>query len=249
MKLGPVDIATFHDTFSLCAQQLQEAWECAIQPADQNDPCRLIDAMSELTALLRLFEESKAGEISHDEVELARDIHALGEHGLQLLAQLSELAISLGQRDTARDLENLCLPFAVWIARQGGELTYLDPVVNALAYMANYSADPEVMQDLLQQATEIFDSVAPSISEDRDQFDPMRPWRLLLINRAIIATRTLRPRMMEPAFDAVVEFLPADAARFFEEGLVQIEKMGYPEAVRAMVNRYYLATAKPQKLH
>ena len=41
------------------------------------------------------------------------------------------------------------------------------------------------------------------------------PWRVLLLNWGIVATRSLRPPLMRDAFDRLLEHLPEDASGFF----------------------------------
>ena len=77
----------------------------------------------------------------------------------------------------------------------------------------------------------------------------MRPWRILIINRAIIATRSHDAELMEMAFKSLVESLPEEAARFFEEGLEQMHLIDYPEHVQKLMQHYYLMYGTPQTLH
>ena len=60
------------------------------------------------------------------------------------------------------------------------------------------------------------------------------------MNRAIVATRTLDPGLMESAFDTLVTELPEDAPRFFAEGMGQLDIVGYPPRVREVMTRYYV---------
>jgi len=244
MKPCPVDIAYLYGSFCDLAESLLNAWESGADASSEHEPRQLVDAMSQLAGILRRVEDG-------DELPDGgtQDIHTLGEYGLQLLRDLSDIAAELGQEATARELENLCLPMAVWMARRGGEVRTLAPVVNALAHFANHSKEPEQMQELLCLANEVYEAVSPALSEDSDKRDPMRPWRLLLLNRAIVATRTLQPSLMEPVFDSVVENLPEDAARFFAEGMEQMDIIGYPQAVREVMTRYYQAFGTPRILH
>ena len=69
------------------------------------------------------------------------------------------------------------------------------------------------------------------------------------INRAIVATRSHNPELMEPAFDAIVECLPQEAQRFFAEGMEQMAIIDYPTQVRDLVRRYYLAHTQRRLLH
>jgi len=244
MKPDSVDIAYLYQSFCEFAEDLLEAWENSGQAASgQGTPQHLIDAMSQLAGILRSIEEA-------DELPAGanQDVHTLGEYGLQLLSELSGMAAQLNQEKPARGLENLCLPMAVWTARHGGEIRHLSPVVNALAYFANHSAEPEFMVQLLSLSNEVFEAVSPHLPE-MDQGNPRRPWRLLILNRAIIATRTLNPTLMEPVFDSVVENLPEDAARFFEEGLEQTDATDYPDPVREIMIRYFQAVGSRRVLH
>jgi hypothetical protein len=88
------------------------------------------------------------------------------------------------------------------------------------------------------------------VAQDVGRTEPQRPWRVLLLNRAIVATRSHRPALMEVAFDDVVEHLPQEAARFFEEGMAQMDALDYPPQVRAVMERYYLRQGPaPHTLH
>lgn len=245
MKPDSVDIAFLYESFCEFTENLQEAWENRRDPAnDQDPPQQLIDAMFQLAGILRSIEDS-----GQPPQGTNQDIHTLGEFGLQLLSELSEIAATLEQTEHARGLKNLCLPMAVWAARHGGEVRHLSPVVNALAYFANHSTDPTFMAQLLELTNEIYEAVSPRVSEAGQHGNPNHPWRQLVLNRAIIATRTLRPALMEPAFDSVVEQMPEDAARFFEEGMEQMESTGYPEPVREIMTRYYQAFGNNRILH
>jgi hypothetical protein len=61
--------------------------------------------------------------------------------------------------------------------------------------------------------------------------------------------RTLEPQLMEPAFDALLEELPADAPTFFREGMRQMALMDYPRAVREVMRRYHDARGTDERLH
>jgi hypothetical protein len=245
MKPDPVDIAFLYESFCEFTRNLQETWENNPDlAAAGNHPQQLVDAMSQLAGILRKIEEAD------EPLQGApRDIPTLGEFGVQLLSDLSEIAAGLDMDESARGLENLCLPMAVWTARHGGEIRHLTPVVNALAYFAEHGGDPEFMAELLILSNEVYEAVSPRVSEDPDRSNPMRPWRLLILNRARIATRTLQPALMQPAFDNLVEHLPEDASGFFEDAMEQLHSSDYPEAVRDLMTRYYRAFGSRRVLH
>jgi len=245
MKPDPVDIAFLYESFCEFTRNLQDTWENNPDLAIAGShPQQLVDAMAQLSGILRKIEESEAP------LEGApRDIPTLGEFGIQLLSELSEIAAGLDLDESARGLENLCLPMAVWTARHGGEIRHLAPIVNALAYFAEHGSDPEFMAELLSLSNEVFEAVSPRVSEDPDRSDPLRPWRLLILNRAMIAIRTGQPALMQPAFDILVEYLPEDAGRFFEDGMEQLLSNDYPEPVRDLMARYYHAFSSTRVLH
>jgi hypothetical protein len=243
MKPVPAEIAYLYEAFREYADTLLSSWEGAAGTRLSQNPKQLVDAMAQLAGVLRNLE---AGEQPD---EGGRDVDTLCEYGLQLLNDLRDVARQLKLDDTAHSIENLCLPLAVWGARRGAEIRELESVVNAIAYFANRNQFPEVMQQLLAMANEVYEAVSPQVSEDRDKSQAMRPWRLLLLNRAIIATRTLQPTLMEPVFDNVVEHLPEDAARFFAEGMEQMDIIGYPPRVREIMTRYFQAFGTPRLLH
>lgn len=247
MPITQVDITYLYEAFLEQAEILLEQWRCQPAEAPEEDPSRLVDAMDNLCAALRRFESGLTENVGEQDSGDA-EAEALGNYGLQLLTELTELAVQLELPDCARDLENLCLPLGAWIARQGGEIQQLAPIVNALAWHANHATSPQAMLDLFNLATQVFEAVSPNII-DNDPEDPVHPWRLLVINRAIVATRTLEPSAMEPALNAVVEHLPDDASRFFEEGMQQMDRIGYPEQVREVMNRYHILVNKARTLH
>jgi len=247
MKIVAVDIAYFYDAFREQAEQLLEQWRCQPAGSPGENPARLVNAMGDLCAVLRRIE---GGEMEAPGEAAPRDaeVEVLGNYGLQLLVDLSELAAELNMEDCSRELENLCLPMAAWVARQGGEIQLLAPVVNALAWYANQTTSPQMMLELYNLATQVSEAVNPHLI-DSNPADPTHPWRLLVINRAIVATRTLEPSVMEPALKAVVEYLPQDASRFFEEGMQQMDKIGYPERIREVMSRYHALFDEGRTLH
>ena len=69
------------------------------------------------------------------------------------------------------------------------------------------------------------------------------------MNYGIVATRSHQPEIIEEAYDALVKNLPHDARQFFKEGLQQIDIVGYPDAVREVVERYNKMRGSENALH
>ena len=244
MKLPPVDLAYLHERLRELAPELREAWETSRHGSEDPDaPALLRDAMSQLIDMLGQLQDE-----AYQQTTNPTEISTLGEYGLHLLEEMAQLAASLELPALAAKIERLCLPFALWLARHGGEIRHLAPVVNAVAHYANQASHPQAMVGLYTHCCELIEATSPAC-EDPSPNDPKHPWRLLLLNRAIVATRSHNPELMEPAFDAIVECLPSDAQRFFSEGMEQMAIINYPDHVRELVRRYFLAHAVPRRLH
>lgn len=244
MRIPPADLGYLRDQFNELAAQIQEHWESsALAESETDSPGMLGDAMTQLIDMLGPLDRSEAG------IEPKRaEINTLGEYGLHLIDELSALARQISQPDMAADVECLSLPFALWIARNEGEIRNLTPIVNALAQFANRTTQPQSMGALYTYCCEVIEAASPAC-EEVFLSDGRHPWRLLLLNRAILATRSLNPELMTVAFDAIVEHLPDEAQRFFAEGMEQMAVIDYPDHVRELMKRYYLANAAPRRLH
>lgn len=244
MKFPPADLSFLRERLGELAAQLTELWETSGQSADEADtPAMLGEALEQLFGVLGHVED-ETGAVAADTTE----INTLTDYGLHLLEELAKAAKSLRQSALATEIEQLAVPLALWAARHGGEIRNLSPVVNAVAHFANRASHPHTMAELYTLCCELIDATSP-ICEEPGVDDPRDPWRLLLINRAIVATRSHNPELMESAYDAVLESLPSDAPKFFAEGMEQMTILDYPDGVREVVRRYYLAHAVPRRLH
>jgi hypothetical protein len=137
--------------------------------------------------------------------------------------------------------------------RRGAELLHPEPVVNAAAALANSLREPNELAALYALMSEVVEGVSPlqtqEAEEDRRSRGADRPWRVLLLNRAIVATRSHRPALMNEAFQAVCEHLPEEAPSFFREGMGQMDALNYPQPVRDLMDRYYSLWCAGQRLH
>ena len=248
-----INIPDIADKFSSLADRVVAAFEESDKDhaSTASEPSLLVDAMTRLLDVFRQMEpkdlhppaESPNNPLS------GRDIHVLGDYGLGLLGELSAWAGRLQLAREAEQLEALTFPLACWIARQGAELSNLTSVVNSAAALANSISQPAELERLYALLGEIVEAVSPQISEDPDKTSASRPWRILLINRAILATRSLQPRLMHEAFQVLVEQLPEEAPQFFREGMEQMAAIDYPPKIRAVMQQYYDTWCTPRTLH
>ena len=247
----------FADTYADPQARAEAEAESAAYPQGGPDPDNLCQSLQGLLDALRR-EDPEANAPDPDLEGYgsgsgsgpgAPDLGALADHGFELLTRVSALAGRLRLPQHARRVEGLALPLACWVARRGGELSHPAPAVNAAAAWANSLKAPDELATLYGLMSEMLEALSPMLTQDRDALDPNGPWRLLLLNRAIVATRSHRPALMELAFQSVVEALPSVAPDFFREALGQMEALNYPPQVRAVVQRYADAWCTRRTLH
>lgn len=246
MKIPPADLAYVEEKFAELAPDVVDAWEDgAGSSADAMDPDSLQQAMLQLLGVLRSCTDATGDPSDPD---APRELKILGEHGLQLLTEMATRADEAGLGRQARALRDLCLPFALWIVRCDGGFASWEPVVEAVAELANRLNSPEDLAELYSQLEVLVEAGNPAVAQVSVR-PGRRPWRILVLNRAIVATRSLKPALMERAFNSVVELLPGDAPGFFEEAMEQMDIVGYPDHVRVVVEDYYSRVCGQRTLH
>lgn len=165
------------------------------------------------------------------------DVDELGNHGLECLSDLGLWAYQL-QLDGARaTVEDLALDMAQWIAEHGGQITVLEPVVNALARQANATREPSELAALYDRACLVIAYTVPGIADATD-VAVLQPWFTLHFNCAIIATRTQQVERMHATYDLLEANLPAHCAAFYEEGVRESQKPVYGEHVREIMREH-----------
>lgn len=170
------------------------------------------------------------------------------EHGFVLLLKLIDLMEKLDLPHKRKEIEQISLIFARWAIQYDGKLNHIEPLVNAFAQSANNMQDKKSLLMLVDLMGMVIDASSDEIKHDLDSSSIYRPWRLLHINRGIVATRTNDTSVMKKVFDEMILYLPQDAASFFSEGMQEMEALDYPPNVRKVIEEYYLH--QPQvKLH
>lgn len=172
------------------------------------------------------------------------EISEIGNYGLELMQTLGEWAEQLKLGEEKLHLHTIMVVVALWVARRGGYLTTLDTVVDTLAAMANACYEPNVLTELSDVMGELINAVAYEIRGE-NSIDSMHPWRILNINRGIIATRTHDPNVMEPVFTQLVHNVPEDAPMFFEKSLEQMDELEYPTQVKTLMCKFFQQCVSP----
>jgi len=199
-------------------------------------------ALSELLAAIDQFFNIVASinmQANEDHIISSTEATDIGEHGFVLLLKLIDLLDRLDLPHKRREVEQVSLIFARWTIRYRGQINHLEPIVNACAQLANILQDKKALKTLYELMTRVADSCTTEIRQDLEAGNQLRPWRLLHINRSIVATRTHDPEIMKTAFDELLVYLPHEADGFFAEGMKEMDALDYPTHVRNLMEFYH----------
>lgn len=174
-----------------------------------------------------------------------KDVTQLGDYGLSLLMDLQQWA---GQRelpDLTSDIHLITLSTVDWIVRHAGQIQILEPVVDALANIANHSTQPAKLISLTEFMNKVQHACASILRNDPEKTNTSRPWRILCLNRCITATRSHDLSQMEKSFDFMIQSMPEEAPRFFSEGMQEMDKLNYPTHIKIVLQQYFDQYTRP----
>lgn len=232
--LPPIDIGYISEQLLELGEEIQRASDEATA-AFSPSPEVLLQGLDHLLAVMADAEASTAD--------------ALLDHGLALLGQLAELALGLGLQAQACTIERLSLPLCCWSVRRGGELQHPALIASATTTLVGQLELPEEWLELCRLIDEILDGSVIERLQDQDTTDLLRPWRTLLLNRALAATQSRQADVMETAYAAVAEYLFEDAPAFFCDIAWHLGSFAYPPEARAIIQRYVQDCCASHHLH
>jgi len=177
------------------------------------------------------------------------EVTEIGDFALNLLDEIAQACAERGMQQQMLQLHRLSLPVVVWVKEYNGVIKKLDIVVNAIASYANTLQENEQLEALCVLIENVLSVTDKEIKQDLEMSNPMRPWRILNLNWGIVATRTHNAEMMSHVFDCLIENIPADAPSFFNEGMQQMDIVGYPDHVRTVMQKYAEAAAAQSRFH
>ncbi len=234
--LPPGTLAEATTAFRSAAELIVSAYDASdIQIVDQTPPQEIIDGIEKFISVAVRLEQGHSG---HERLT-GEDIANLGDYVMTLLSDLGEWTTDLGQTQAQQLLEQFTMAAAEWIITQGTQIFTLEPVVNAIANLANNLRGPQELEQLAEYMGKIVDAIPEELKLDADSGEPTWSWRVLLLNRSIVATRSHNPEIIEKVFDQLVHNLPEEASRFFSEGMQQMDALNYPPRVREVMQRYF----------
>lgn len=126
-----------------------------------------------------------------------------------------------------------------------GVLKNIQSVVDGLAYLANAVHDKAVLSQMAVFMGQVARACHVILRHDLDNANPTRPWRVLNINRGIVATRSQDLDVMNAVFSDLILAIPMDAPEFFSEGMSEMVRQNYPEPVCEVMQEFYERTKLP----
>ena len=218
-------ISTFHKGSDSLTQYFAE------QGRSDND---MLMAFDEIDKFLSSVQEDSLSHLEHKELFNAR-----ANELILLIDRLMVFSSQIQHQESFSYFEEFLFLFSLWFAKSGGIISQLIPIVNLIAALSNRLHDQSVLKQLWANIEIIINATEQSIQDDMDDRDPRRPWRVLLLNYSITATRTHDPERMEKSFQFLAQNLPDDLQQFFMEGMSQMTALNYPQAVKDVMEKYY----------
>jgi len=166
------------------------------------------------------------------------EVTEIGDFSMQLLSSTSTILQRMNNVELQQQNGLLAVSMALWTGANGGQINMLEPLVDTLAWLANHIEDTQQLAELTRVLGSLMEACSIAISSDLDNTNPGRPWRVLNINRGIVATRSHDIDLMHEVFETLIRNLPQDAAGFFQQGMSEMDRLGYPDHVRKVMQEF-----------
>ncbi|MBT3032489.1 MAG: hypothetical protein JAY75_16930 [Candidatus Thiodiazotropha taylori] len=248
MLFPVLDLNYIGQRFDAIAPAVVSAGKQAGVEDPDHSPSALQQAMHRLMELLEIL-SGQVDSARENPPPSLNELSELGDYGIQLLVDFSTVAAGLKMPQESEEMEDLTLPMALWLVRHNGELRTLEPVINSLARLANRFREPSQLRQLYELSMELIKALEPTMQQEPVRLEKAQPWSILLMNQAIIATRSYQPELIEEAYQTLCRLLPDQAPNFFREGMEQMDALNYPQQVREVVEKYYNLWGQPRTLH
>jgi len=208
----------------------------SVENLEGHEQKQINSALEQLSIILSLYLEKF--QLSDEFLREFNDL-TIEFEVLDLLQSFKEICYSHQQTELHYHLNEWILAYTLWRVRHGGRIQHLDYIVNSVAEIANRLTEEEDLTFLASITQTIVNSVTDEINQDMMSNSPSRPWRVLLLDYGIVATRSHQPKIMEAAYKFLAEHLPEDAGPFFAEGMKQMDALNYPPQVKLVVEQFY----------
>lgn len=243
MEFFTFDIQTVANLASELLDALKDSWdEQPETPANAPDPVAMRRRMDEFVSQISRLEDVEQAA----EIYTADELTALGDLGLQLADQLSDLIVVLEKADLGEPLARLYPSLGIWLARNGATINHLEGIANSLAALANFTQEPEQLVELCGYNEEIVEAAASQAADVTDARN--RPWRAMNLNQGVMACRAHDIDLMRMVFDRMLARIPGDMPQFLLDGVQQMKAHDFPEHIQNVMQEYYDKHAR-QAIH
>lgn len=194
-------------------------------------PPQLVEAVKEF---FQTFEEldNEYGEIGPISLD---DSDELTDYCLRCLAELRNWLNRLELNSATPSIDKLIIGAALWTIRHEGQIMTPEPVVNALACGANDATTKQELAAIFGLTQGLISAIPDSIKVDLEKSNPARPWRILLLNFAIVAIRTQDAVMIGYALDTLSTHLPEEYQGFLQEAAQQAAHPMFSDEVKELI--------------
>lgn len=214
-------------------QQLISCCQQLLNHLQQNPSALDSDVSTAFEHLIHILNIHQADAIGLEADELTE----IGTLGMQLLDTV--LTTAKNDAETQALFHYIALSFGFWIARNKGVLQQIDHSVNALVNASHHLHDKTSLEALFEAAAFIILQTDDTIKIATDRFNVGTPWHVLNMHFGAIATRTHTPELMESAYETLTYNYPEEAPAFFRQTMTEMERLSYPQHVKAVVARYH----------
>lgn len=241
LKSVPLELITINaeaskdlrDRFENLALEILQAY--GLRGNAQSGPTSLPELVHAIEEFLSAFEKLDE-EYGDTGAILLEDTGELVDYCLRCLAELRNWLTRLELAAAIPVLDKIIIGSALWGIRHECEVLTPEPVVNALAYAANEAGSKQELAAVYGLMQGLIQALPDSVKGDLEKSDPQRPWRILLINFAIVAVRTQDLAMIRHAFDTLEQYLPEECTGFFAEAVQQARHPAFAWEVRELLH-------------
>ncbi len=226
----------------------------------------LSDTLKQTQILFQSWEQEKEGKAKPETAKRLRtainalelSLHKLSEQkvtpeiltfitnqSLLVETQLAQMMREFGLDQDALNLDIQAYQFSLKMTTQEIDVHVYNAIVNSISYYSNKAKMGDDLIQLYQEITPLVFAL-PEIKRTAEQYEV---FKLLVFNYAIIATRTLDPERMEQGLSILVQYLPQEAEQFLKQGMGQMDIVGYPENIKAVMARFYLKYTTSKVMH
>ncbi|HKJ71429.1 MAG TPA: hypothetical protein VKA55_06720 [Gammaproteobacteria bacterium] len=228
-------MATARNRFAHAGGQIKQAFESSdLATGEQVTPAQLVEAIEQFLEILERNPVDDPTEAMQEEGEAEQ----IGNHAMNFLHDLGVYSDRLELPETTKELQQVAIAIAMWLASWQAPIRTIDMVVNGLGQLANDTGDPAELGRIHDMMERTIEHAGPDIKADLETTNPYRAWRILLLNAGIAAVRAGDADAIRRSFDRLRERLPDDAEAFFAEAAKQAEQGDFDPEVAELVRSY-----------